>query len=465
MPAPERIVDASSLGRGRVCSAFPRPASQGSNWRVRTRCPSHFADLVVKLAHSPRAVDAPAPATLPCPSMRLLVLLNPLSGLGHAAVVGGILRGLRRSDPGSAAVVVSGGPPLPPGLLPDDVDLVQLPALQPTRGLFAELAPRTANLDRSTVRKMRRKMLLALLRTFRPDLVLVEHFPFGRHAFLKEMVPLLEEIATRLPDTTVVSSLAVLGGRAPEHRREELVVELARRFFHRVLVHTDPSVEPLAEEYPEAGRRLADLVRHTGYVLPRPIEELPHRERTRAHLGVGLRERLVVAHAGGGKDGAPVLRVAIDAARHLGRRLVGPKVRFLAVAGAAMPGPEVASLEEAARRDPRIRFERYRPDLFACVTAADAVISMAGYASAAEILAARVPAVLVPRRTDDEQVRRARRLASLGLVRVLPEGAGGREASRLLRELLDRPAVPPTTIDLSGAATAAREILSCGGTA
>ncbi len=52
----------------------------------------------------------------------------------------------------------------------------------------------------------------------------------------------------------------------------------------------------------------------------------------------------------------------------------------------------------------------------------DAVVSMAGYNSCAEILQSGVPAVLLPRSFPrKEQLIRATRMAELGWVRVIPE--------------------------------------------
>jgi predicted glycosyltransferase len=395
------------------------------------------------------------------PAMRLLVVLNPLCGLGHAAVVGGILRGLRRFAPQTAAVVVSGGPPIPPGLIPDDADLVQLPALLPSEGLFSEILPRAANLSRSTVRKMRRRMLSALVRTLRPDVVVVEHYPFGRHAFAKEIEPLLDEIAVRLPHASVVSSLSVLGGRAPEHRREPMVIDTARRRFHRLLLHTDPRLETLEDDYPAAARELAPKIGYTGYVVPRPVEGEPAPALVRQGLGVGPRERLLVVHTGGGRDGAAAMRLALEGFRALRRPLFAPRLRLLAVSGPALSLEEAGPLEALARRIPGARFERHRPDLFACVRAADAVVCMAGYATCAELLAAKVPALLLPRRSDGEQVRRAERLERLGVAHVLPAGAGPDDVARALPDLLRQPyRAPHPAPDLGGAEAAAREIVA-----
>jgi predicted glycosyltransferase len=85
-------------------------------------------------------------------------------------------------------------------------------------------------------------------------------------------------------------------------------------------------------------------------------------------------------------------------------------------------------------------------------------VSQCGYNTAIEILAARVPALVVPFATpeEDEQTVRAGRLAALGAVRVLdPDLLHPAPLVAEVRRLLDfRPA--PLGLDLGGAAGTAR---------
>ena len=182
-------------------------------------------------------------------------------------------------------------------------------------------------------------------------------------------------------------------------------------------------------------------------------------QERRARLGAGGGERLLVAHAGGGRDGAALLRLALEAAALLGGGLFGPRWRTLVVAGTALPAAEADALEAQAAGTPRVRFERHRPDLAACVAAADVALSMCGYATAAELLASGTPALLSPRRSDGEQVRRAERLARLGAARVLAGDAHPADVARAVRELAanPRPSLPP--LDLGGAEASARELV------
>src|ERR1700712_513686 len=232
--------------------------------------------------------------------MRLMVLLYSVCGQGHAAVVAGLVRGVLAADNTSSVVVVSGGLMPPPGCLPDEADVIQLPGYRPSVGLFSGLLPRARNLEVERLKKTRQRMLSAAVRTLRPAVLLTEHYPFGRHAFAKELDRVLGEAATG--GARLISALAVLGGQSVEHRNEGLLLERARR-FDRILVHTDPQIERLDDDYPHAAPLLAERSCYTGYVLPQ-LEPPRPRAEVRARLGVAADAPLLVAQAGGGRDGA-----------------------------------------------------------------------------------------------------------------------------------------------------------------
>lgn len=401
--------------------------------------------------------------------VRLMVLLYSVCGQGHAAVIAGLLRAVQRLDPTCAALVVSGGLAPPPGCLPDGVDVCQLPGYEPSVGLFSGLQPRARNLPREVLRKTRQRILLSVLRTLQPDVLHCEHYPFGRHAFAKEIDRVLSEAAAHGARRT--AGLAVLGGRAPEHLREDLVLERAQT-FDRILVHTDPRIERLDDDYPRAAPLLSDRLRYTGYVLSRPLPPDAERSAVRARLGVPAGAPLLLVHAGGGRDGADLLRRVL-LALPLCQPPPGRPAPFpVLVGGPALPDADAAELEALSQRTlgAGARFLRARADLFECVAAADGVVCMAGYASAAEVLAAGVPALLCPR-ADEEQERRARRLCRLERASLLPAGADLPAVAAALTGLLraaplralDRGA--DRGVDLGGAERGAAELLSLARTA
>lgn len=386
--------------------------------------------------------------------MRVLALIHSLCGHGHAAVLSGVLRALGDRDRELCALVVAGGAPLPAAMFPAGVDVMQLPALLPSRGLFSELQPRLSHMTRMELRKLRVKVQSALLESFRPDVIVVEHFPVGRFGLRKELCAVLENARARLPGVVCVSSVAVLGGQASGH--EDDSVEHARRYFDRLLVHTDPRVETLGDDIPDAQSRLGERLVHTGYVLRRPPCPTP-RESLRERLGVDRSATLVVVHAGGGRDGGPMLRRALQALDRVNRER---PVHVRAIAGAALPRQEYEALRELVRDMPHVTLSQEDPALPEWVAAAELCVCMAGYASAAEVVAAGTRALLLPRDTEEEQLRRARRLHSLGLAVHAPSAADAGALAAQIQELLSSPPPPRSHLRFDGAEVAASEIIA-----
>jgi predicted glycosyltransferase len=119
-----------------------------------------------------------------------------------------------------------------------------------------------------------------------------------------------------------------------------------------------------------------------------------------------------------------------------------------AIAGPLMPQADYDALQRIV--PPNVELKRSVPDLAHELGQARASISQCGYNTALDLLRARVPALVVPYATpeEDEQTRRAQRLAALGALKICTHINGDIDA------LLDF-TPSPTTLDLDGAARTA----------
>ena len=356
-------------------------------------------------------------------------------GLGHLvrsfALAGALAERFR-------VVLLCGG--RVPGSLrpPPDVELVALPPLGV--GSNGDFTSHDAGLSVEDARTVRREAILATFRALQPEALVIELFPFGRAKFAKELLPLLEEARTGTAQPPLVTcSLRdiLVGRRADQAAHDERACRIANRHFDAVLVHSDPGFARLEDSFAMRSR-LRVPVHYTGFVRPgggpRPLR----------------RERRVVVSAGGGRVGEPLLTAAV---RAHGAIAAATGLRMTVIGGPFLAEPAWRRVRAEARRHEGIELVRTVPDLEALLRSARASISQCGYNTAIEVVSARVPALVVPFATpeEDEQTARARRLAALGAVRMLdPERLDPDLLAAEVRRLLDfRPR--SAGLDLGGA--------------
>jgi predicted glycosyltransferase len=302
-----------------------------------------------------------------------------------------------------AVTVANGGAPSP-WPTPDGVALTQLEPVQAGDATFTALVDASGQPVSEALWQARRQTLEALTRASRPELVVVEMFPFGRRAFARELVPWLMQLRREAPTTVFVSSVRDVLVSKSDPMRYRQMAELACRLFDLVLVHADPALVPFGESFPPL-RTIQDRLRYAGYLVA-PLDAPEAGKRCG-----------VVVSAGGGAVGSRLLACAL-AAQRLSRFAAEP---WTLVCGPRADPAHLAALQ--AQADTAVRVLGQTSELPAMIATARVSVSQAGYNTVAETLATRTPMVLVPFAPgdEDEQTRRALRLAERGFARVLQE--------------------------------------------
>jgi len=374
---------------------------------------------------------------------RVLFYVQHLLGIGHLARASHMADAMVRA--GMAVTVVTGGVAVA-GFPGPGVAHVALPEIRAGDAGFSGLTDAAGIPIDDAFKARRRDLLLAAFRATAPDLVMIEAFPFGRRQVRFELVPLLDQIHAMPQRPLVVASVRdILQDRAkPERDRETL--DLAHRYFDRILVHGDPGFIRLEDTFPLA----ADLAAMTLYggIVAAP---LPPASDDRFDI---------VVSAGGGAVGAALLTAAAGAAAGVaaGAAAVLPaSLTWCLIGGVNMPGPDYASLD--ARLPGNATLIRFRRDFGGLLRRATLSVSQAGYNTVCDILQAGCRSVLVPFAAggETEQRLRAGRLQAMGLAHVLPET--DLSADRLadtIRAALQAPLPGPHGLDLNGADQAAR---------
>ena len=366
---------------------------------------------------------------------KILFYVQHLLGIGHLMRAGTLSRALEAQ--GFEVTLVSGGTHVP-GFRHGATRFVQLPPTRATDKFFKVLVDEHDPVIDDAWKADRTARLLAIEDEVRPDIVLIELYPFGRRQMRFEIEPLIAAAHARpAPRPLVVSSVRDILVEPGKPERIDEMVERVRRFFDLFLIHGDPNFITFEETFPRMAE-IADISRYTGYVadpaLPREID------------GPGAGE--VIVSTGGGAVSDGMLQAAIDS-RALSpladapwRVLIGhnlPEDDFNAYRGAAPAG---------------ITVERARPDFPRLIANCRLSISQGGYNTVMEVLAARARAVCIPYAggLESEQTLRCDLLARKGAIEVVgPGNVTGPSVAAAIARALDRPDDISVPVDMSGA--------------
>lgn len=356
----------------------------------------------------------------------VLIWVQHLLGTGHLSRA--LTLGSALASRGLDVTVASGGPPAP-WLDPGPCRLVQLPPIAASGIDFAALVDASGREVREPLWQQRQDALLALLRDTAPRVLVTEMFPFGRRAFRRELLPLLE--AARAAGAARVASVRDILVAKGEPGRYRWMLDLASHHFETILVHGDPAVVPFGATFPFAadlGERLVE----TGFIVP-----------PAGAPASGVGEGEVVVSVGGGRVGRRLLEAALAA-----RSLLPPS----APTWRLIADESLKSGTATARHG--VILDRQRPDFRDLLGNSLLSVSQAGYNTVVEALAVGKRMVLVPFETagETEQWTRAARLEELGLARMVRESDlnPARLAGAVAAALESPP--PRRAVDLDGAA-------------
>ncbi|MGH9915033.1 MAG: glycosyl transferase, partial [Pyrinomonadaceae bacterium] len=165
---------------------------------------------------------------------RVFFYVQHLLGIGHLARASRIASALAKD--GFEVTVVTGGLPVP-GFPVPDIKSVALPAVVASNAGFSGLADEHGKPVGEDFLHQRRDLLLQAFHTARPDIVIVEAFPFGRRQMRFELLPLLDAIATASPRPKLLTSVRDILQARTKPGRDEETVGLIKTHFDHVLVH------------------------------------------------------------------------------------------------------------------------------------------------------------------------------------------------------------------------------------
>ncbi len=293
-------------------------------------------------------------------------------------------------------VMILGGPEVP---LPEtDVRFFHLPGLKMDE-TFSNLLPCREGADVQQIKEQRQKELFSFLQEYQPDVFLVELYPFGRKAFRFELDPVLQSMKSGAlsPCLRLCSLRDILVEKKKREKYENRVLATLNELFDGLLVHSDPAVIPLEQTFSRL-HEISIPLHYTGFIARPAAAEIEN--SIRQQLMLQPAEKLIVASIGGGSVGAELLHAVVDTAPVLNEQ----KLHFHLFCGPYSAPQLKASLQQKSGAD--VTIHSFSKDFPQWLQAADLSISMAGYNTCMNILAAKVPALLYPFAQNREQEMR-----------------------------------------------------------
>jgi len=292
-------------------------------------------------------------------------------------------------------VMILGGPDV--SLPQSAVRFLQLPGLKMDAD-FSRLIPCREGAVLGEVKESRREQLSQFFTSFQPDIFLVELFPFGRKAFRFELDPILDGIGSGVfaPCLRLCSLRDILVEKKDKEKYETRVLNILDSSFDGLLIHSDPDFIPLASTF-ERVESIPVPSRYTGFIAP-PSGSKTEGEAIRRKLGLSATDTLVVASIGGGNVGAELLRATAEAAALLKETT---DIHFHLFTGMYSDRDLPEELRQV--KNAQVTIHAFCSNFPDWLEAADLSISMAGYNTCMNLLAAGIPALLYPFAQNREQ--------------------------------------------------------------
>ncbi len=342
--------------------------------------------------------------------MQILIYSHDTYGLGHIRRSLALAQQIQTN--GHNIIILTGSPIVGRFPIPQGIDFVRIPGMiKQDNDLYV---PHSIKVDASLALKIRRAVILATAKSFRPDLFLVDKAPLGLE---REVLPTLRWLHKQLPATRVVLGLRDIMDTAESTIHEwqrKKIYGVLEELYSEIWVYGEQKLYDPIKEY-RIPPTVASKVYFTGYI-PRPIPRVKNRTRIRKSLGLDDQTPFVLVTIGGGGDGYKV----IDTFLSMMEQPTKPAIRAMIVTGPLL-SEELYDAIALRAKALRIRVAKFYRKMERLILASDCVISMGGYNTICEIICAGRPSLILPRCTPrEEQLIRARIFANQGLLEYIP---------------------------------------------
>jgi predicted glycosyltransferase len=359
-------------------------------------------------------------------------------GLGHIRRTMAIASRLRSRQ--TNVLILTGSPIAGRFSFPEQIDFVRIPGM--IKKTNEEYRPLSIKIDPKQALDIRKNIITATVKTFQPELFIVDKEPLG---LKNEILPTLRWLERCQPGTKTVLGLRDImddAGTIKKSWKKKNIYKILDKYYSEIWAYGIRDFYDPIEEYniPDGIRQ---KIYFTGYI-PRAVIKRKEAVREKQRYKIGEEEKLVVVTTGGGGDGYPVMDTYLSMLERNSRMC---SFKSILITGPFMPKDKRSDVFRRAKRLGVIVFHFYR-QMEKILAAADLVISMGGYNTLCELMSQKTVSLLIPRETPRmEQTLRARCFKNRNLVDYIPWNTLSPEIlSRKVNELLENPSACQTAM-------------------
>lgn len=381
---------------------------------------------------------------------RVMLYCQHLAGIGHLIRSTELARALAAER--WEVLLVCGGEVPEAYSFPAGVRVERLEAIE-SDPEYKALAACDAGQDLDALKVRRTVRLLGHFDAFAPDVLVTEMYPFGRKKFGFELEPLLERARNAERRPVVVASVRdILVRREQQDAFEERAVRILNRSYDAVLVHSDELVQPLSATF-HATSRIRAAVVHTGYIVAEMNGAGADAMHAAARKFVAEElngEEFVLVSCGSGRlqAGRQLTFAALEAAEALRGRFPH---KLVVCAGPLAAMEDYEQYQSMAAQHSNVVLVHDLPYLRSLMEHAALSVSLGGYNTVMELMAARAQALVhaAEPNGDSEQRMRVDALAEAGQLRRLEarDLINGRLAGRIEEALCEPLPMEPKQMD------------------
>ena len=332
-------------------------------------------------------------------------------GLGHIRRTMAIASHLLREQ--INILILTGSPIVGRFSFPEQMDFVRIPGM--IKKTNEEYLPLSIKIDSRHVLNIRKNIITATAKAFKPHLFIVDKEPLG---LKKEVLPTLKWLKRCMPETRTILGLRDIMDDAvtvQEDWKRKGIYEILNELYGEIWVYGNQKFYDPIQEY-AIPKRISEKMLFTGYI-PRKVPDKKAVRQLRKEQGLATDEKLVVVTTGGGGDGFAVMDTYLTMLESASSCL---PFKSVLITGPFMADRETKEVIERARRL-GIRTYQFCRVMEKMLAAADLVVSMGGYNTVCEILSQGTPALIIPREVPrKEQLIRAQVLYNHKLVDYIP---------------------------------------------